>query len=77
MTLQELKAFADQAEETFTKACQVHYCDGRWGYYRAVECNYPKVPKELHLLCDQALKAIHAFYAKRDGAKGFLGSRGA
>jgi len=77
MTLQELKAIADQADETFTKACDVHYCDGRWGYYRAVERNYPKVPKELHVLCDQALKAIHAFYAKRDGARGFLGSRGA
>lgn len=75
MTLQDLKAIADRADEAFTNACQVHYCDGRWGYYRAVECNY-EVPKELDVLCDQALSALHAFYLKRDGSKGFLGSRG-
>jgi hypothetical protein len=75
MTLQQLKAIADRDDETFTTACQVHYCDGRWGYYRAVECNY-EVPEELHVLCDRSLASLHAFYAKRDGAKGFLGSRG-
>jgi hypothetical protein len=76
MTLHELKTLADQADRAFTDACQVHYCDGRWGYYRAVECDYA-IPAGLHDKCDTYLAALHAYYAKRDGSKGFLGSRAA
>jgi hypothetical protein len=75
MTLQKFKTQADIAEKAFDNACQIYYCDGRWGYYRAVECDHI-VPKVLHDRCDDYLAALHAFYLKRDGSKGFFGSRG-
>ncbi len=74
--LPALKAAADAAGAAFDEACRPHYCDGRWGYYRAMECGHD-VPPELHARCDEYLKATHAFYLARDGELGFLGSRGA
>jgi len=74
--LEKLDLNAKQAELAFNAACQTHYCDGRWGYYRAVECDY-KIPNGLHQRCDEYLAALHAYYLERDGSRGFLGSRAA
>lgn len=73
--LAALKQAADDAGTAFDKACKPHYADARWGYYRAVECNQP-VPAEVETAFNAYHAATHAFYAARDGSKGFLGSRG-
>ena len=75
MTLKELRERADDAETAFDVACKPHYCDGRWGAYRAIECGQP-VPADVVAAMEKAHKALHAFYLARDGAGGFLGSRG-
>lgn len=74
--LQALKEAADKAETAFDAACRPHYVDGRWGYYRAVECGQ-KPPKTCETAFDAYWLATHAFYGARDGDKGFLGARGA
>lgn len=74
-SLSELKAISDAAEKTFDEACRKHYVDGRWGAYRAFECDQ-EVPKEVENAMNEAHTALHAFYRKRDGEKGFLGGRG-
>lgn len=76
MNLAELKNAADAAGVVFDAACKPHYVDGRWGYYRAVECDQP-VPDSVEAAFNSYHAATHAFYAARDGSKGFLGSRGA
>lgn len=73
--LAALKAAADEAGAAFDKACKSHYCDARWGYYRAVECKQPVAPS-VEAAFNAYHAATHAFYAARDGSKGFLGSRG-
>lgn len=73
--LAALKAAADEAGAAFDAACKPHYCDARWGYYRAVECGQP-VPASVEAAFNAYHDATHAFYAARDGSKGFLGSRG-
>lgn len=73
--LAALKAAADEAGAAFDAACKPHYCDARWGYYRAVECNQPVAPG-VEAAFNAYHAATHAFYAARDGSKGFLGSRG-
>lgn len=73
--LAALKKAADDAGAAFDKACKSHYCDARWGYYRAVECGQA-VSVEVEAAFDAYHRATHAFYAARDGAKGFLGARG-
>ncbi len=75
MNLAELKTAADAAGVAFDAACKPHYADGRWGYYRAIECNRP-VPASTEAAFNAYHAATHAFYAARDGNKGFLGSRG-
>lgn len=75
MTLNELKKIADESEKAFDLACKPHYCDGRWGFYRAIECNQP-VPQSVQEAFDISHKALHDFYKARDGKDGFLGSRG-
>jgi hypothetical protein len=74
--LEKLGFIARQAELAFDKACQIYYCDGRWGYYRAVECDY-KIPEGLHRKCDEYLGACHAYYLERDEKYGVLGFRAA
>lgn len=73
--LAALKAAADKAGDAFDAACKPHYCDVRWGYYRAVERNQP-VPASVEAAFNAYHAATHSFYAARDGSKGFLGSRG-
>lgn len=75
MTLTSLKTAADAASLAFDAACKPHYCDGRWGAYRAIECGQ-SVPASVNAALDAYHDATHAFYAARDGSKGFLGSRG-
>lgn len=43
-TLRCLKDRADAAGEAFDAACKPHYVDGRWGAYRAIECNQAVPP---------------------------------
>lgn len=74
-TLQDLRVAADKAERDFDDACRPHYCDARWGYYRAVECGQ-SVPAAVEAACNEYHRAAHAYYAARDGERGFLGSRG-
>lgn len=76
MTLACLKERADRAGKAFDDACRPHYVDGRWGAYRAIECNQA-VPPAVTAALDAYHAATRAFYAARDGEKGFLGSRGA
>ena len=73
--LADLKAAADKAGDAFDTACRPHYADGRWGAYRAVECGQD-VPPAVWGALDAYHAATHAFYLARDGAAGFLGSRG-
>ena len=74
-TLSDLKSAATQTEKAFDAAARPHYVDGRWGYYRAIECGQP-VPPSVEEAFNAYHAATHAFYAARDGDKGFLGSRG-
>lgn len=73
--LAALKQAADDAGAAFDKACKPHYADGRWGYYRAVECGQT-VADSVESAFNAYHAATYAFYAARDGSKGFLGSRG-
>lgn len=73
--LKALKQAADDAGAAFDKACKPHYRDARWGYYRAVECGQP-VPASVEAAFNAYNEATGAYYAARDGSKGFLGSRG-
>jgi len=73
--LADLKKAADDAGDAFDKACKPYYCDARWGYYRAVECGQP-VPAEVEAAFNAYNDATGAYYAARDGSKGFLGARG-
>lgn len=75
VSLSTLKDRADSAGLAFDAACKPHYCDGRWGAYRAVECGQD-VPATVWAALDAYHAATHAFYLARDGASGFLGSRG-
>jgi hypothetical protein len=74
-SLQCLKDRADRASAKFDEACRPHFCDGRWGAYRAIECGNP-VPASVSAALDAYHAAVRAFYAARDGERGFLGSRG-
>lgn len=74
--LTSLRAAMETADKAFDAACRQHYADGRWGYYWACEADPAKAPKACHDACDAALKATHAFYAARDGQRGWLGKRG-
>ena len=73
--LSDLKESADRAGRAFDDAARPHYVDGRWGYYRAIECGQP-IPPAVEEAFNAYHAATHAFYAARDGDKGFLGSRG-
>jgi len=73
--LYKLRIDADTASDVFDAACRPHYCDGRWGAYRAIECGQ-EVPKSVLDAMNGYCDALHAFYRARDGEKGFLCSRG-
>lgn len=74
-TLPDLKAAADMAADAFNTACRPHYADGIWGAYRAFDRG-DDVPATVRSASDAYIAAAHAFYLARDGAHGFLGSRG-
>jgi hypothetical protein len=73
--LNALRAAADRADAALDEACRPHYCDGRWGAYRAIEAGQD-VPAAVMAAMDIAHAARHEFYSARDGEGGFLGSRG-
>ena len=74
-TIAALKAMADKTDTEFTKTAMRHYVDGRWGYYRAVECEQT-VPDEVETAFQAHHAALHTYYLARDGVNGFLGARG-
>lgn len=69
--MQELGFAARKAELDFDAACQKHYSDARWGFYRAVKRGHV-APKELHEKCDKYLQSCREFYLYRDGENGLL-----
>lgn len=73
--LAALKAAADKAGQAFDDTCRPYYADGRWGAYRAYEAGQD-VPTDVDAALDGYHAATHAFYAARDGSKGFLGGKG-
>lgn len=73
-TLALLKERVDAAGDAFDAACRPHYVN-RWDYYLALERG-EKTPRAVDDAADAYLAASQAFYAARDGAGGFLGSRG-
>ena len=73
--LEGLKLAADIASADFDAACRPHYCDGRWGAYRAIECDND-VPKSVLAALHAYHAALHAYYRARDGERGFLGGKG-
>lgn len=73
--LQTLRDRMESAGAAFDTACKPHYCDGRWGAYRAWESG-ESVPDSVTAAFDAYHAATHAFYLARDGKRGFLGSRG-
>ena len=72
--LEKLGLAARQAELAFDAACSVHYCDARYGYYKADERG-DAIPEGLHEKFNEYLSACNAYYLERDGKKGFLGSK--
>ena len=74
MTLQALKDRADAAGRELDDACRPHYCDGRWGAYRAIEWGQP-VPSGVMAAFDAYHAATQAYYLARDGKAGLLGRR--
>ncbi len=77
-TLACLRERADRAETEFNTVCLKYYPDGKWGGYRAIECD--TAPKDVIAAMEIYHAATHAFYSARDGENGFLGfakSRGA
>lgn len=72
INLQALKDAADAASQAFDTACRPHYCDGRWGAYRAYERG-DAVPASVEAALNEYHAATHAFYLARDGERGFLG----
>lgn len=73
--LKALRATADALDDAFDEVCDRHYDGGRWDAYRLLDAGEP-VPAEVSRAMDAALAARLAFYDARDGALGFLGSRG-
>ena len=66
--LKALKQAADDAGAAFDKACKPHYADGRWGYYRAVECGQT-VADSVESAFNAYHAATYAFYAAREPRK--------
>lgn len=71
----DLRAQAEAAAAAFDDACRPHYPDGRWGAYRACEFG-ETLPPEVMATMDAYSDALAAYYAARDGERGFLGARG-
>ena len=67
--LETLNAQAATAEAAFDAACKPYYCDGRWGAYRAIECDQ-EVPATVWAALDAYHAATHAYYLARDGHLG-------
>lgn len=75
MFLPDLRLAASAAQAAFEAECARHYVDGQWGFYRALDRGEDAPPETL-AASDAYLAATHAFYLARDGAAGFLGSKG-
>lgn len=73
--LSDLRDALGVAEKRFDDVCRKHYVN-RWDYYLACERNPASCPVECHEAADAYIAATHAFYAARDGERGFLGGRG-
>lgn len=74
-TLACLKARASRAWDTFMTECKSAGFPNEWAAYRAHDAGQ-KWPAALESAWQASSTATHAFYAARDGAGGFLGSRG-
>lgn len=73
--LQAMKSAADEAGKRFDEVCRPHFCDGRWGAYRALEYGQA-LPRNVEAALDEYNSAVMAYYLARDGDRGFLGARG-
>lgn len=74
--ISELRLMAERAAAHFDEVCRPYYPDGRWGAYRAFECDQ-ETPSDVDTALDAYHAATHAYYVARDGVAGFLGSKGA
>lgn len=74
-TLACLKERASRAWNTFLAECERAGFPNEWSAYRAHDVGQ-EWPAALESAWQASSAATHAFYAARDGAGGFLGSRG-
>lgn len=85
--LETLHKTAHTKEIAFETILRAHYPRAdRWTYYRAAEKTQNGTADkwdremaentEINAAHAEYIRALHAFYAVRDGNKGFLGSRG-
>lgn len=44
MTVYDVKTAKERAEKAFDAIAKRDFVDGRWGYYRAMECDQPVEP---------------------------------
>jgi hypothetical protein len=72
--LANLKAELEAASVAFDDACKPHYCDGRWGAYRAAEFA-EDIPASVWSAMNAYTNACNAYYLSRDGSGGFLGGQ--
>lgn len=74
VTLAELRSAANEAEADFDTACRSAGYGDRWAAYRAEPVT--GWPPALVVAADRYRDALQAFYAMRDGPRGFLRGRG-
>lgn len=75
LQLCEAKASADRGEDRFRTVCRAHGFADEWEAYRAEMRGetWPQALKDAHAAW---MRALHGFFAMRDGPNGFLGARG-
>ena len=74
--IEQLKIDAQRAEQEFIAVARAHGFDNApWDFYRALDKG-ERVPAEVMQAHENNFAATRAFYQKRDGARGFVGSRG-
>lgn len=73
--ISELRNAANIAEGAFIDACQRHGFRDQWDAYKSEQKGiaWPSSLADAH---STWMHHLHAFYTARDGAGGFLGSKG-
>jgi hypothetical protein len=61
MTVYDVKTAKEKAEKAFDTIAKRDYVDGRWGYYRAMECDQPVKP-DLQRAFDEYRQIIDLSY---------------